>query len=217
MTTRALLLLPALAALALAGCPVTPADDDDSTPDIPDVPEVVNTEWIGDLVGTITYEKTFTSGDLEGTSCTEVFNVNGSPLSVTPQECVACDIVHQVFVTRVEDCAGDDDLADAGQAGFDLRQVEGDAVMWWFQEGGWFSDDEWTELGTGTLEQDFDTSVLDFVYSWDDPQNGGFTGNSHFDFGAGCSPCRFEGTYMMDFDFEFVLPDDWYEQQTGGE
>ena len=204
-------ILPLMGALTLAGCP-TPANDDDSV-DIPEFPEVVNSEWLGDMSGTITYDKTYTSGDLEGTECTEVFTVTGSPLTTTPLECVACDKVYQVFVDRTEDCPGDDDMAEEGQAGFDMRQVEGEAVFWWFVEGGWFTDDDWTELGTGELSQDFTSSVLDFNFGFDDPQNDSVLGNNHFDIGDGCTPCSFNGTYTMDFDFSFTLPADWYQQQ----
>jgi len=213
MKTRKLLLPSFVGALSLliAGCPTPSTDDDDSAPNIPDVPEVVNTEWIGDLTGTITYVKTYTSGDLEGTDCTEVFSVDGSPITAPPQDCVACDLVQQVFLTNVEDCPGGDDLEDEGQAGFDLRQVEQEAVMWWFQEG-WFNN-EWTELGTGGLSQDFDASVLDFIYEFDDPNNGSFISNNHWDVQNGCTPCSYDGSYTMDLGFSFVLPDDWYEQQ----
>jgi len=207
-------LLSLLPALLLLGCP-TVADDDDATEPIPEHPEVVNNEWIDDLVGTIAYTKNYTSGDLEGTSCVETFNVTGSPLSQTPEQCLSCDVVYQVFVSVADDCPGGDDLEEQGQAGFDLRQTETEAVMWWFQEG-WFGDD-WTELGTGDLTQDFETSVLDFVMEFDDPNNGSFGGNNVWDFGAGCAPCSYEGFYVMDFDFAFDLPADWYEQQQAAE
>lgn len=209
---RPSLLLALFGTLALAGCP-QPSDDDDSADDIPEFPEVVNTEWIGDLTGTITYDKTFTSGDLEGDECTEIFNVNGSPLTVPPEDCVACDIVYQVFVTNAQDCPGGDDLEDEGQAGFDLRQTDQEGVMWWFFEG-WFNS-EWTELGTGELTQDFEGSQLDFLYGFEDPNNGSVTGNLHW--GEGCFPCSWTGDYTMDLHFDFDLPEDWYEQQQAAE
>ena len=137
-----------------------------------------------------------------------------SPISTPPTECVACDIVHQVFVTQVDDCPGGDDLEDSGQAGFDLRQVEGDAVMWWFFEG-WFGSD-WSELGTGELTQDWDGSRLDFVFPFADPNNGDdFGGNAAW--GNGCFPCLWDGDYVFDFDFAFDLPADWYAQQQAAE
>ncbi len=203
--------LPALLAItsvALFGC--TQTDDDDSADPIPEHPEVVDVEWISDLSGQITYLKEYNSGDLDGTDCTEVFNVTGSPLSVPPQECVACDIVYQVFMTNVEDCPGGDDLDDSGQAGFDLRQTEQEGVMWWFFEG-WF-DSEWTELGTGAITQDWDGAQLDFNYDFDDPSNGSLTGNTYIGEGCWTPPCQWVGTYTMDLHFDFVLPDDWYEQ-----
>jgi len=208
---RPLVLAALSSILLLAGCPQQ-TDDDDSA-EIPDHPELVETEWIGDLAGQITYDKVFTSGDLEGTECTELFNVNGSRISVPPQECVACDLVYQVFVTRTQDCPGSDDLADDGQAGFDLRQTEEQGVMWWFFSGGW-SDDVWSELGTGDLTQDWEGSQLDFLFPFTDPDNGDtFSNNTHVDIGDGCIPgCEFTGEYTMDFSFDFVLPDDWYEQ-----
>ena len=207
---RTLLLAALLLTLGLVGCP---SGDDDDSAQIPDNPESVENEWIGDLTGQITYDKVFSSGDLSGTECTEVFNLTGSRLSQTPSECVACDLVYQVFVTRVEDCPGSDDLADDGQAGFDLRQTEEEGVMWWFFSGGWAAD-EWSELGTGTLTQDWTGSQLDFLFPFEDPDNGDtFSNNTHVDFGDGCIPgCEFTGQYTMDMHFDFVLPVDWYEQ-----
>lgn len=204
-----MLALLVIASLAFVGC--TETDDDDATEPIPEHPEVVDVEWVGDLSGQISYLKEYNSGDLEDTDCTELFNVTGSPISVPPQECVACDLVYQVFLTNVADCPGSDDLAESGQAGFDLRQTEEEGVMWWFFSGGW-SDDSWEELGTGTLGQDWDGSQLDFVFEFEDPSNGSLTGNTYFGDGCWAPPCQWIGTYTMDLHFDFVLPADWYEQ-----
>lgn len=202
MNTKHFLL--ALLTGLLTGCTAVD-DDDDSAPVGPQYPEVVETEWLGDLTGTITYTKDYTSGPLEGTQCVETFSVTGSPLSATPEACTACDQVYQVFVNVVDNCAGGDDLDDEGQAGFDLRQTEEEAVMWWYFEG-WFNS-EWTELGTGTLAQDFENSRLDFTYEFEDPQNDSVAGNLAW--GDGCFPCQYDGNYVMDFDFAFDLPADW--------
>ncbi len=221
---RLTLLVPILA--LLAGCPQPePEPEPDPEPEIVVLPDVIPNEWLLGLTGTIENRKEYVSGPLADTECTEIFEVAGANISaIVPEECAQCDVVFEVFLTKIEDCPGGDDLYDEGELGFDLRQAGGEAVLWWFFQG-WFGSD-WTELGTATLSRDDSELPLDDPTAWtdltldmqflmDDPDNGSWTGNLVLDDPCAWNdPCQFNGFYTMDFNIEYEVDDTWLDEQT---
>jgi len=194
-------LLLLLAALLLTACPSPePTDDDDSAPEPePTLPEVVPSEWVENVGGIITYNKSFTSNALEGTECTEVYNLAGANVTeFPPEDCTSCDVVYTMYVNvdPANDCPGDSDLVEEGLIGFDLRQQSGEAVLWFFQEGFFGFGREWIEIGTGQLAGNDETVALDFYLEWDDPNPGNNrTGDDPCGF---FSRCEWDGEYIME-------------------
>jgi len=194
-------LLLLLAASLLTACPAPEpaADDDDATEPPPVLPEVVPDEWIENVSGLITYEKVYTSGDLEGDECTEVYTLAGANVTeFPPEDCASCDVVYTMF-TNVQpdaDCPGDSDLVEEGLIGFDLRQQSGEAVLWFFQES-WFGFvTEWIEIGTGTLSGNSETVALDFHLDWADPNDS--NNRTSDDPCSFLDRCSWDGSYVME-------------------
>ena len=197
-------------ALALPACTApNPSDDDDSAAGDDDdaLPDQIPVDWISETAGTVENLMQYQSGTLQDTECTEVFDVAGTDVTdINPDQCAQCEIVFDIFITQQEatDCPGRDDLAEQGKLGFDLRQDAEEAVAWWFVEG-WFGS-EWTELGTGTLVRDDAGLKFDFSYSFDDPDNGSWTGNWTID--DPCSwgePCSWNGYYTISLGIPFEV------------
>jgi hypothetical protein len=106
----------------------------------------------------------------------------------------------------------------------DLRQAGGEAVMWWYVEG-WFSANDWTELGTATLSRQVDELdiddpadteglTLDMHYEFDDPDNGSWFGNFATDDPCGfLAPCNYNGFYTWDLHIDFEVDSDWLAEQ----
>ena len=229
MKIRTLLLAVPLS-LLLSACPEPEPEPEPGPETVATLPDAIPTEWMGGLSGTVSIVKEYTSGPLNETTCTEVMSVAGTDISaVVPEQCEQCDLVWGLYLTVVEDCPGGDDLADEGEFGADLRQTAGEAVMWWFFEGGWFSDSGWEEIGTAGLSrtvdqvdsEDPDSMVgltIDMHYSFDDPGNGE-TWSNNWILGGDCAwdPCSFNAYYTYDLAIDFEVDQEWLDSELAAE
>ncbi len=205
---------PFLAFLTLSflGCtPANPGTEEpspDPTPEPVEVlPDVIPLTWLEGLGGTITHQQDYLNHDLAGTTCEEVFEANGANITgFEPVPCEQCEMVFSMFLNQTSDCLGDDVLDRDGEFGLDLRQTDGEAVFWWYDEGSWFGwGAGWDELGTGTVTQNTETLSLDVSFEFEDPRNaddGPSTGD-----GEGCGwwgddRCVWNGTYIIELQLE---------------
>lgn len=201
---RSALLLFAL--LAACGGNLNVGDDDDTpdptpTPE-PHLPDEVPPAWVDALAGSVTYERSYTSGVLAGQVCTEQFTLDGANITgIEPDPCKNCDVLYSMFMTQVDgtDCAGGDDLLDEGRIGFLFDFDQDTATLWYWNEGlfGW--GEGWSEVAPGELVVNETDLRLEIGIDWADPNNGSF-GNSTSE--GDCEfldPCRFDGQYRFDF------------------
>lgn len=198
------LLLCLVTTVVLSACSAEPEPSDD---DETELPGIIPGSWFTGASGTILNRKEYVSGPLEGESCTEAFGVTG--INVTdalPDICSSCDLSYTVYmgIEAGTDCHGGDDLDTEAKMAFDLRQESDEAILYWYSESWW--DDEWVEMGTGTLVRDDDNLTFDFHFDWEDPDNGEWAGNWTAD--DPCSwtdSCSWNGFYTSDLTISF----DW--------
>ncbi len=170
----------------------------------------VMASWLTGLTGQSLYTMNYTSGALEGTECTVAYSFTGTNITeLQTDECVQCDAVYSLYTVQNEgsECTGRDDDPSDSQTGFDLRQSAGEAVLWLFvDDGGWGSDDEWSEFAEGDLERSDTNRTLTVHIEFDDPDNGSqWGGNATSDepCGSWSDRCSWDGSYSTDYVLSF--------------